>query len=329
MPPGTWLQFRYDKKWVQPSILNGLADRRMLRKIDGAKALVAYIDQADKTKRPEVIPCRTARVVQPILLGRTVSLQLQLEEYAEATDLGAFEAQLASLAKEPLPNWNNGSIQGCYWLELSSEPTSMRKSLEMATWERIVEQIAEREEFRQERFLYTIESVVDQLFINPVTTKRNSLRLAPNREYEVRLYHYHPNEEGDPDTVLDLATSHASVSFTTNPEMILDSRYDLKRVRFHTSAPNTRERGIISVRRRRQDDHWDWELDLPFQIRGVFLRKVGIGLLIGLFLAGPAIVAAVRDADLSTADKHAIAAISLLLGIAAGITAAFGLRRSL
>jgi hypothetical protein len=199
----------------------------------------------------------------------------------------------------------------------------------VTSWEQIVQQIAVREDFKDERFLYMVESVFNEDLRVRTKARRNLFRLGPNREYEVRLYHFHPDEANQSEATLGLATSHPSISFTTNPEMILDSRYDLKRVRFHTGAPNTRERGIISARRQRQTPDWDWEMDLPFQIRGVFWRKVGTGALIGLFLAVPMVVATIRDGDLSTTDKQVVCLVALISGLLAGIAASFGLRRSL
>jgi hypothetical protein len=112
--------------------------------------------------------------------------------------------------------------------------------------------------------------------------------------------------------------------------VLLDSRYDLKRIRFRTMSPVSPEPGVLAVRRQLPNQTvWEWEFDLPVQVRGTFWRKLGLGLLIGIFLAVSPIVSAYSNPNLSAVSRAIISLVSTITGMLAGIAAAFGLRRSL
>src|SRR5712691_8683825 len=95
MAAGTWVQFRYDNDWVAPSLLKSLRDPKALKAIRGMRTLIAYVDQTDAQRDPEPLPCRMATLVDAVALGRTVSLQLELEEFAFASNVGRFGNEVA------------------------------------------------------------------------------------------------------------------------------------------------------------------------------------------------------------------------------------------
>jgi hypothetical protein len=52
------------------------------------------------------------------------------------------------------------------------------------------------------------------------------------------------------------------------PELVLDSPYDVKRIRFRTGSPATGDRGVFTLRQRRTEDtESEWDFDRPFQGR--------------------------------------------------------------
>ncbi len=115
MPKGTRLQFRYDLRWVAPAIL----DRLSAGSGNGTQCLIAYIDQQDKTKIPELVPCRLAKLSDAQTLGTTVSLGLVLDNLAYAEDLGTFNNEVKTASAGTLPAWQpDGKIRGSYWLVL-------------------------------------------------------------------------------------------------------------------------------------------------------------------------------------------------------------------
>lgn len=329
MPAGTWIQFRYAREWVAPAILANLADSEKRKALPGMSVLISYFDQTDSQRDPALLPCRMASLVDVVALGRTVSLQLELADFALASDLTEFNREVKSLAGHVFPRRDADGLKGSYWFEIGNSPNSIARSSDLAMWESIVQQIASCPDFQEEHFFYTVEGLVDVAPNRPLTAEKNMFHMRPNREYDLRIYHYHPTQ-GDPKALIGLETSHASLSFTTNPDVLLDSRYDLKRIRLRTMSPESREPGVLTVRRQEQGKPaWEWEFDLPIQVRATFWRKIGFGLLVGCFLAVSPIVGAYSNPSLSAGNRQVISLVAIITGILAGVTAAFGLRRSL
>jgi hypothetical protein len=153
--------------------------------------------------------------------------------------------------------------------------------------------------------------------------------LRPGRDYELRLYHYYPNDD-DVQAEVQASFTGAPVEFTATPELLLDSRYDLKRIPFRSGTPVPGERGVLSLRRRRVgEERWEWDLDLGLLVRAAWFRQVLFGLVVAFFLAVPPIVGAHENSNLSNHAQHVITVAAILSSLLAGITAAFGLRRSL
>jgi hypothetical protein len=326
IPKGGRLQFRYDSKWIEAKVRD-LLSKNGAR---GTPALIVYIDQHDKTKVTELIPCRFATVVDVLCHGSTVSVILALEEIGHAEGLAAFNNELKSMCST-LPTWRpKGSISGTYWFDISQEPKTVARSTTLATWERIVEQIAERPDFADESFFYKVEGFYQIGRESSQSHERGIYELAAGREYELRIYHFHPKRAPE-QTRLRLATASKSLEFTTNPQLNLDSRYDMKRARFKAGRPSKTENSVLSVYRvtsDRQDALGTWEIDLPFRINGSFWNTLGYGVLLGVLLAGPQVVAALSNPNLPASNVTAISIVSALLGLGAGIVAAFGLKRS-
>ena len=323
MPWGSILQFRYDQKWIAPSAL-GLAKQQK------QAALIAYIDQSDPGKAPEIVPCRFASIVEATEHGTTASLQLELSEFAYAEDLTKFNAEMQVASSAGLPAWQpDKKLKGYYWLEISSEPKACVRSANLATFERIVCQLAAREEFKEEGSFYTVVGMNNVSSGAVVSINNRHYEFAPGHEYELRLYHYSPKSIALR-TCLTITSTSPWLSFTTNPALSLDSRYDLKRARFVTLKPPNQSQAVISVSRDPGGSQLPYlDFDLPVLVGGVFWRTLIYGIVFGALLAGPQIVAALSNPSLPASNIVGVCFLSALLGLAAGITAAFGLRTSL
>lgn len=325
MPKGSRLQFRYDSRWIAP----GIRDRLSTGGAKSTPSLIVYIDQHDSTKVPELIPCRFAMLVDAVSHGTTVSLVLALEEFGYAEDLNAFNNEARSASAGTLPTWQpDGKIRGAYWLEIGQEPRTVVKSLKLAEWEKIVAQIAGHPDFAHESYFYTMEAMIPVGLEIPVSPQGGVYELAPSQEYELRIYHFHPaNVPVGPRLRLD--TSSRWLTFTTNPLLILDSRYDLKRVRLKTGRPTARETAVLTILRDGTIGEANLEFDLPLQIRGTFWSTLGYGTLLGILLAAPQVVAAFSNPTLPLRNATVISIVSGILGLGAGIVAAFGLKKSI
>jgi hypothetical protein len=143
-------------------------------------------------------------------------------------------------------------------------------------------------------------------------------------------YHYYPNND-NVQALLQASVASTPIEFTATPELLLDSRYDLKRIPFRTGAPVPGQRGVLTLRRRRRpsETEWEWDLDLGLRVGTAWARQTIFALLIAGGLAVTPIVAAYQNSALSNHAQHVITVVSILSGLAVGIAASFGLRRSI
>jgi len=162
-----------------------------------------------------------------------------------------------------------------------------------------------------------------------VQLKEGRYELASGTEYELRIYHYSPGG-GPLNTRLTLATSSPWLMFTTNPLLVLDSRYDLKRVRIKTGKPSSKEPAILSVLRSESGTETpELQFDLQVAVRSNFAWTLLYGVVLGVLLGGPQIVAAFSNPALPRTNAYFISVMSGVSGLFAGIFAAFGLKKSL
>jgi len=161
-----------------------------------------------------------------------------------------------------------------------------------------------------------------------VSVNNHRYEFAAGHEYEIQLYHYHPTVI-PLRTRLILTTTSQLLTFTTNQVLSLDSRYDLKRGRFTTRKPPNADQAVISVLRDPGGGQLPYlDFDLPVLVRGVFWGTLGYGIILGVLLAGPQIVAALSNPSLPGNNVTLICAASAVLGLGTGIFAAFGLKKS-
>ena len=96
MPKGCHLQFRYDKKWISPKVIEGIK----AGKLTNTLSAIVYIAQYDKDNAPQLIPCRFVRIDDAKIHGSTVSLSLSLEGFAYAENTKKFNEQISSLSQD-------------------------------------------------------------------------------------------------------------------------------------------------------------------------------------------------------------------------------------
>jgi len=246
-PWGSVLQFRYLQRYLAPGVLEKVqaaADKKE------PQALIAYIDLSDTTKVPEIIPCRFALISEITVVGTAVTLQLELQEFAVAADPSKLNDELRKKSQGTLPAWQTDGdkkrAKGDYCLELSAEPTTTVRSDKLDDWEKIVTQLAARDDFKDESSFYTVVGINEIPSRSVVPANRGRYDFQPGREYELSLYHFYPKDVPLRAGVI-LTTTSEWLRFTTNPELQLDSRYDLKRVRLKAGKPAKEENAWISV----------------------------------------------------------------------------------
>ena len=107
MPVGARLPFRYNLRWMAQA----LHDRIRSNALKGQEACIAYIDQGQKEKAPDIAPVRAATIVSTEVQGDFCVVEFEMAGFAFARDLEAFNKQLRTLSGN-LPNWLTGFSQG-------------------------------------------------------------------------------------------------------------------------------------------------------------------------------------------------------------------------
>jgi hypothetical protein len=326
LPPATWLAFRYERGWIEQSLLQELASVEAQRRLQGEPVLIAYIDQHKDRVDFEIVPCRFATLDGVVSVGQTASLQLEVNDFAYAADLATFNDHLRQTVGEYLPRRVGDRQEGAYWFTVESLE-GLERSTSDSVWEQIVAQLAPRPDFAEERFFYSVRSVNEIGCGNPVNAKENTFKLRPGRDYELRLYHYYPSE-GNVEAEIRASATGAPLEFTVTPELLLDSRYDLKRLPFRTGSPIPSARGVLTLRRRKRgDERWEWDLDLGVRVGAAVVRQLLVGLTIAAALAATPIVAALSDTNLSRHTKALVVIVAAAASLVAGMAAAFGVPR--
>lgn len=329
LPKGAWLAFRYNREWIADGVQAQLDPPADPTKLNGTEVLIAYIDQLDPNKPIEIVPCRYATIRDVAPLGQTASLQLELGDLAYAAELPALNDLLKQQAPAAFPQRSNGSIEGSYWLETEPIP-GISKANNEATWEKIVVQLAMRTDFANEQFFYKVQGIVDIGSRHFQAPKKNTISLRAGRDYELRIYHFSPGND-DAQAELQASVLGVPVEFTMTPELLLDSRYDLKRLAFRTGSPVPGELGVLTLRRKTVGGGggWEWDLDLGLRVRAAVRRQLLFGLLVGLFLMVTPIVAAYSSSTLKPHQQLIIALVAIVSSLLAGFAAAFGLKRNI
>lgn len=331
MPRGSRLQFRYRLDLVTEGVKQRIKDGTYRN----TRALIAYLDQQDRTKVPELVPCRFTRIVHAQIHGSTTSLVFVLEEFAYAENVEAFNNQARLASGDTLPSRKSPEdkfAEGAFWLEVGDEAlTNVISTRDVGDWEQIVYQLFQHEDFKTENCFYMIEGLYEGEDQEKINLKSSSYHLKPSQEYEVRIYHFLP-KVAKKTVSLRFGISRPSITFTTNSVQTIDSEYDMKRVRFETGRPVLSEKSVLSVFRTNVDDNNEIEIldfDIPLQTAGTWVLKLILGIVIGVLLAAPHITAALGNSQLSSMIKGIIVVVSVIASVFAGLIAAFGLKKSI
>ncbi len=323
IPSGGKVSFRYDRKWISPSVLQKIEEKALVEQ----PALICFVDQQDTSRQPILVPCRFAEFGEIDRPGSTVSLQLVLGDFAYAEDLEAFNRQIRASSGDLVPTCDaKGDISGTYWFEVSQQITTAVKTTELADWEQLVTQLAEFPDFGIDRepFFFYVKGLYRATDREPVKMKSGAYNLSPGAEYEIQIYHFHPKSSPvQASTWLRLDADSSAVRLPAGNLAAVDSRYDLKRIRVMTDTAVFKEEGGIHIYRVDGNPQADPAVDefrLAFKVRGALPTTVCKGLLLGALLASPHVLSIDDFANLN-------AYVPAVFPLIAGILVAFGVRK--
>lgn len=326
-PWGSVLQFRYLKRYFAAGVLEGTKNTK-----GPSHVLIAYLDLSDQSKVPEVVPCRFALLKEVAEAGTAVALQLELQEFAVASDVADANREIREKAKGNVPVWEpdgeKKKAKGDYCLEVKTDPATISRSQKLDDWEKIVAELAKRADFKEETSFYTMLGITETPSKAAIAVNQGKYDLRPGREYEVDLYHFYPKDSVLTDC-LTLTTTSQWLTFTRNPTLQLDSRYDLKHTRFKTGKPTSGEDIWLSVTRNTKEAGMPQvEFDLIGHVGGNRWQTLAYGLVLGCLLAGPQIITTLTNPNLPPDKTVSICIACGLIGLLTGVLAAFGLKKS-
>lgn len=325
MPRGARLQFRYRLELVAESvqvrIRNGTANQE--------KVLIAYLDQSDRSKMPEFVPCRFATIVGARIHGSTTTAIFELDAFAYAHDVAGFNSHLRTISGERLPlrqNSNQEFAQGAFWFEVPGDAANDAiGTYDLTNWENIVTQLTHRQDFATEKCFYVVEGLRQLPKGEKVEMRDGMYPLKSSHKYEIGLYHFLPKEPGGVCHLNLAASPPSSIALPSGGALVIDSEYDMKCVLFETAPSPSDRDAILSVTERDQTEALVSDFDLPLHVSGSSRGLFGLGLAIGILIAVPHLATAITT--LSGAKLTWVCLMQVVASILAGLLAAFGLNK--
>ena len=180
MPRGALLQFRYGLELVAENIQARIRNETT----GGERVLIAYLDQSDRTKPPEFVPCRFAKMVAARIHGSTTSLTFELDSFAYVEDVEGFNSHLRNVCRDNLPfrqTANDEYAQGAFWFEVPAEAVNnVIPTCDLQNWESIIKQLVRHQDFARENCFYTIEGLYDVSANTKLEVQGGSMRSSPH-----------------------------------------------------------------------------------------------------------------------------------------------------
>ncbi len=326
MPAGAYLQFRYDLKYVAPGVRvaceKGLAVQQ--------RALIAYIDQANKSRPPEIVPVRFATIKDVLILGTTVSIRLCLEQFAHAEQLEAFNNEVNQTSAGTTPRLqSDAKVKGCYWVDLNTEPRTVTRSATLLSWQEIVGQLVAHEDFASEDFFISVADLKRHRWgkSRTVNPSDGHFVLDSARDYSLLIYQFHPQATPKNGTI-QLTSSAATLQIISDASIAVDSRYDHKQVILKTSALLDEEHVRLRLLCGSKDTTIDGlYFDLPCIVKGGRISAIFYASVLAASLAAPNLMALFANPNISRALFPYAIAVTLIASILAAVIAVFRVRK--
>lgn len=356
-PVGGERQFRYDQKWVDPS-LRDLVNRNALPA--NAKCLLCFVDLRGKPQTPFVLPLREAILTRVIAVGTTYTLVFQLGAFRRPTDARAFSDR----TRKVLPDLHRfhqvpGAQEptGYLWMDARDQLDPQLKAVVTdnenwaLAWEEIVrdylaimnapdqyskefldkDSLARDDQKFQDKSPYYVFYELLHLpnrnrLRSTIRQGRPTFKLSPGASYELSFYQYHPTKSF-PGVSLGLATAQSNIQLTGAEERRLSTRYDVKRFTFSTADVITGFAASMLVSRIFHDNDAESTVEdfrLNFDVKGSLVKMSMYSIAIATAFAIPqflTLAKATPPSDISTYIVVAIAGIAL--GILATMKDAF------
>ena len=331
MPKGARLQFRYRLTYVADAVKQKIRDGTYAN----TRVLIAYLDQSNRDQPPILVPCRFATIIAAQMHGSTTSLVFVLDEWAYSENIDAFNSQARSLSGGVLPERRSPEDEhavGSFWFEIGDDALSNVISTdELGHWEKIVTQLSDHEDFKNESCFYVIRGLYSAGENKSIPMQCGRFQLKASTEYEMRIYHFLPRK-GEKLVMLRIEAGLPLMALTTNSSLRIDSEYDMKRVRFRTKRPTFTEQGLLSVSREeeiRGKIEKELDFDMGIAVGGTWRFKVLLAIVIGALLAAPHVTSAISDGESSLVARTLIIVVSFVASVLAASVAVFNIKKDI
>jgi hypothetical protein len=335
MPKGSRLRLRYELKWIHENVRNEL-ERNAIK---GREVCVVYVDIEQGKPIDQFLPVRSGKVVSSEVDGAFCSIEVQLEGFAFAEDVGALNSQLRIL-RPSLPKWSSttASVEGHFCLDVQEKVPALSQNLDPSKWQEMCKRLNEFSAYKDEPMFYRLDSVRETATGIVAKFKDGALQLESGRSYDFRVLHFSPkllkleaNPKNKDLNWLTIDGDEKAMTFVSAKALAIDSDYDIKVVRVRTSvATLQRIDGRVFASRRfsgcDKPEEATWDFDLHARIVPDWWKMMRDGLLIGIPVAAQGLVLTFNNVNIT--NTWAVAFWVTVAGLFTGFAASFGLRKA-
>ncbi len=354
-PKNTYVQFRYSKEIVEPSIWE------RPNKYEGERGLVCNVDLSIVGRTCPILPVRSVITKSIARHGSTMSLILQMGDlsFTDNTDTFTTEIGIRSGKQLPFndePHEDSKASSGRFLFSIEGEVGNLTRETTLANWENITGMLFRQPGYEEEQFFWTVLGLYrgsSESLRNTDEFKEWNMSVDLNKDYTLLVYVYHPLRERWKPSLSYLSLASSMELSTSYPlDVTVDSPYDLKKWWFQlkpsgtsvfsargwiklgpVSQPRTsvgNGRGTETSRPEKGDRlirYPDWEIDLPLRTVFSWSRFLLSTGLLGILISVPAITSIFMQQAPSFAEKTLASLVSLVAGLAAATIARLGIKR--
>ena len=252
-PCGAKHKFRYACELISDEVLERV--RKGTYRTE-AQAVLCYVDQTTKNFTPLVMPIRYATIGEVREHGSTMSIVFRLGDFCEFEQLNAFNEAFRT-AQPELPEYVDGKIAGKYWLLDNGRVfEGVGRSNELSDWESLISSYYETPNSIEDMPFYRFEGIFDTKTDTAIrsTSEGGDLlyNLRGGKEYEARVYHFHPKSDF-PEYTLKVSADDGNLVPLNGDTRVLHTRYDRKDYRFKTKQIILGTDSSLAFQRREKD----------------------------------------------------------------------------
>jgi hypothetical protein len=325
LPTGAELQFRYDRSYVDGSLLAEID----ANKLQEEQAIVVYLATDKDQLQTGYVPCRFVTVVGAEAVGSSYIVRLRIGSFVADCGDTKLRADLSPDEDALLPKWKSTTgagaiLEGKFFFRtrsgLSGIPTDS-----LTAFESTATALSRYKDFAgaQSTVFYSIRRLVSGqrnigLSERSVTSMVNgTYSLSSGQQYEMEIYCFLPPGAETKSATLHISSDVEAVLLPLGNTRGIDSRYDLKRfpLRVERQVGNVSAGLHVYMTDTENENKAYSDIILPVFFRGSLLLAAARVAVIGIGTSGPAMIAANSAGKLNLG----IALLMLLLGCVAGL----------